>query len=259
MKMRRIPSRVYEIYERLFELKQGERSVLEFYGESKSLIDELKMHQPAVTDASTLRGFHQDLAMSKFVSGLSPSLRSQMRSQILGGDSIYCAATFSRVMRVFTGADVSPAPSVEQFAMASERGRGRGHDRDFRGRVSFEDVNPMVAGKVALIRGPDNESIARGISISLRSAGRSLVALNGHNRLILTFLHLVVLFMLLYSLPLALSLCCYHRMSMTDCVSSSSLRPVIDSCIPFTYEYLYCISSKTLDIRLSSLIPHDMY
>ena len=37
-------SRVFEIYECLFELKQKDRSVLEFYGELKNLIDELEMH-----------------------------------------------------------------------------------------------------------------------------------------------------------------------------------------------------------------------
>ena len=44
------PSRAFEIYEML---KQGDRSVSEFYGELKSLVDELEMHQPAVTDAAT--------------------------------------------------------------------------------------------------------------------------------------------------------------------------------------------------------------
>jgi len=57
------PSRVFEIYERLFELKQGGRSVPEFYNELKGLIDELEMHQPAVTDAATLREYLQDLAV----------------------------------------------------------------------------------------------------------------------------------------------------------------------------------------------------
>jgi len=49
------PSSVFEIYERMFELKQGDRFVLEFYNELKGLIDELEMHQPAVTDTATLR------------------------------------------------------------------------------------------------------------------------------------------------------------------------------------------------------------
>jgi len=42
-------SRVFEIYERLFELKQRDRSVPEFYGKLKGLIDELEMHQPRET------------------------------------------------------------------------------------------------------------------------------------------------------------------------------------------------------------------
>jgi len=73
------PSRVFEIYECMFELKQGDRFVPEFYGELKGLIDELEMHQLSVTDAATLRGYRQDLAVSKFISGLSPILRSQVR------------------------------------------------------------------------------------------------------------------------------------------------------------------------------------
>ena len=59
--------KVFEIYERLFELKQRDRSVPEFYGELKVLIDELEMHQPSVTDAATLREYRQDLAVSKFL------------------------------------------------------------------------------------------------------------------------------------------------------------------------------------------------
>ena len=52
------PSRVFEIYEWLFELKQGDKSVAEFYREIKGLVDELETHQPVVTDAATLWGYH---------------------------------------------------------------------------------------------------------------------------------------------------------------------------------------------------------
>jgi len=38
------PSRVFGIYERLFELNRGDKSIPEFYGELKGLIDELEMH-----------------------------------------------------------------------------------------------------------------------------------------------------------------------------------------------------------------------
>ena len=107
------PSRVFEIYERLFELMQGYPFVHE-YEELKSLIDELEKYQPVVTDAATLRGYRQDLAVSKFLSVLSPSLRSQVRVQILGGDNILTlTATIFRVMRVSTGYGVSFAPTIE--------------------------------------------------------------------------------------------------------------------------------------------------
>ena len=63
-------SRVFEIYEHLFKLKHGDKSMAEFYRELKSLVDELEMHQPVVTDPTILRGYRQDLAVSKFLSGL---------------------------------------------------------------------------------------------------------------------------------------------------------------------------------------------
>ncbi|XP_020265126.1 uncharacterized protein LOC109840777 [Asparagus officinalis] len=133
-------SRVFEIYERLFALKQGDRSVPDFFGELKGLIDELEMHQPALADAATLLGYHRDLAVSKFLSGVHPTLQSQVRRQILGGDIIpSLTATFSRIMQVFTGvsSDTSapPPPSVDQSAMFSSRGKGYGRGRD-RGRDS---------------------------------------------------------------------------------------------------------------------------
>ena len=46
----------------------------EFYEKLKSLIDELEIHQPAVTDAVTLRRYRHDLAVSKFLSLLSLSI-----------------------------------------------------------------------------------------------------------------------------------------------------------------------------------------
>ena len=42
--------------------------------------------------------------------------------------------TFSRVIRVSTGSDVSSAPSIEQSAMIPERGRDRGLGHDLGGR-----------------------------------------------------------------------------------------------------------------------------
>ena len=69
----------------MFELKHGNKSVPEFYIELKDLIDELEMHQPSVTNAATLRGYRQNLAVLKSLSDLSPSLRFQVCGQKLGG------------------------------------------------------------------------------------------------------------------------------------------------------------------------------
>ena len=55
-------SRVLKIYECLFELKQRDKSMPEFYGELKDLIDKLEIHQPVVTNEATLKGYRQDLA-----------------------------------------------------------------------------------------------------------------------------------------------------------------------------------------------------
>ena len=47
----------------MFELKQKDKSVSESYGELKGLIHELEMHQSVVTNATTLRRYHQDLVV----------------------------------------------------------------------------------------------------------------------------------------------------------------------------------------------------
>jgi len=50
-----------------------------------------------------------------------------VQGQILGGDSILTlTVTFSRVMRVSTGANVSSASFIEQSVIISGRDRGRG-------------------------------------------------------------------------------------------------------------------------------------
>ena len=170
------PSRVFEIYERLFDIKHGDRYVPEFYEkELKGLIDELEMHQPSVTDVATLRGYCQVLALSKFLSGLSPTLRFQVRGQILGRDSIRTlTSTFSRVMRVSIGTDASSAPSIQQSAMVS----GRGHGRHRAAILEDEDVDlldvdmaRMEADRVPLRKDPVNADTVDAVITSPKSAG----------------------------------------------------------------------------------------
>jgi len=188
------PSRVFDIYERLFELKTGDIFVSEFYGELKGLINELEMHQHVVTDAATLRGYHQDLAGSKFLSGLSPTLRSQVQGQILRGDNIpTLATTFSRVMaRVSNGSDISSTPSsLSSFMGVAEVVAAISEDED----VDPLDVNVniMEADRVPLKNASDNVSIVDVVISCPKSVGRNLVDLSGHNYLSLILLPCVVL------------------------------------------------------------------
>jgi len=96
-----------------------------------------------------------------------------------------------------------------------------------------EGVVPIVVDRLLVTRGPGNVSIARGIITSLRSIKKILVALNGHNWLMLILLPLVILptFILLLQLLtlvlLALPLLLYHMRSMIGCASSSSPRIII--------------------------------
>jgi len=111
------------------------------------------MHRPTVTDVVMLREYRQDLVVSIFYLAWV-SLRSQVQGQILKGESIpILIATFSRVMRIFTGANISPASSIEQSAMVSESGRDRGRGRNFGGGCgSFVGDRGMVVDKMLLIR-----------------------------------------------------------------------------------------------------------
>ena len=160
-------------------------------------MDELEMHQPTVTDASTLRGYRQDIAVSKFLSGLSPPLRSQMRGQMLGGDSIsVLAATFSRVMQVSTGFEASSAPSIEQSVMIFGSGRGRGRGRDFGGRgrrFIGGGCGSYGSRQSAFEKAPSNVGIVDLAITSPKSAGRNLNVLSGHSYLILVLLPYMVL------------------------------------------------------------------
>ena len=88
----------------------------------------------------------------------------------------------------------------------------------------------IVVDIVALRKDHVNADIVGGIITFLRSAERNLVALNGHIRLILTLLSIVILFMLfqpLFLVLLVLLLQYFHMLSMIGCTNSSSLRTTI--------------------------------
>ncbi|XP_020254383.1 uncharacterized protein LOC109831471 [Asparagus officinalis] len=96
-------SRVFEIYERLFALKQGDKSVSEFFGELKGLIGELEMHQPVVADAARLLGYRRGLTVSTGVISdtIAPSQPTMDQSAMFSDQGIV-------VMAMIQGEDVAP-------------------------------------------------------------------------------------------------------------------------------------------------------
>jgi len=172
--------------------------------------------------------------VSKFLSGLGPLLRYQVRGQILRGDNIpTLTATFSRVMCVSIGDGMSSGPSIEQSAW-------------FPGVIEvavvvmiviLEDVDPLEGGRgpyggrqSGFDKGPCQCRHCERNNHYLGSAGINLIALNGQNWLILTLLPLMILLMLLQPLLIFFfwfSHLILHRLSMIGCANSSSLRIII--------------------------------
>ncbi|XP_020266951.1 uncharacterized protein LOC109842493 [Asparagus officinalis] len=109
----------------------GDKSVPKFFGELKGLIDELEMHQPAVADVTTLLRYRRDLAVSKFLSGLHPTLQSQVSTGVISDTTA-----------------PSP-PTIDQSAIFSGRGRGhgRGHGRDSEGGCGSFGGRPCESDK----------------------------------------------------------------------------------------------------------------
>ena len=128
------------------------------------------------------------------------------------------------------GDDVSHAPTIEQSAMISGRGRGCSRGCDFGGRGSLGGGRGSYGGRQSgFDKGQCQCKYCGEIITSFRSAKRNLIALNEHKWLILTLLPLVILLMLLQPLMvlLVLPLWYFHRLSMIDYARSSSLRTVI--------------------------------
>ena len=208
-----------------------------------------------------MREYHQDLAMSKFFSGLSPSLRSQMRRQILRENSIPIITTsFSRVVCVnWRWCVICTNYWTVYHDLCTWK-----RPWFWRTWVLWWRRTWLLVNGVALIKDHVDADIVGGIITSLRSTRRNLVALNRHSWLILTLLPPVILLMLLQPLflvLLVLPLWYFPRLGMIGCANSSSLRTTIQQLMHplFRYGRLYCLFIQTLNIRFWSIIPHDLY
>ncbi|KAL0379315.1 UNVERIFIED_CONTAM: Retrovirus-related Pol polyprotein from transposon RE2 [Sesamum radiatum] len=104
-------SRVFELYEKLFSLKQDGRSVFAYFTSLKGTADEILLYHPLSCDAQTRKNQCEDFLLAKFLSGLDTNL-SIVRDHLLASDSVPTLSNaLSRVLRVTTGSIDSPASS----------------------------------------------------------------------------------------------------------------------------------------------------
>ena len=105
--------RVVEIFETLLTLKQGDLSLQAHFGRMHALIQEVDLYQPPTTDLMTLKRYCAELYAGIYLSGLRPSIASQLRGSLLSGDHVPCITTiFSAALRVTIGMPSLPLSSV---------------------------------------------------------------------------------------------------------------------------------------------------
>ena len=105
--------RVVEIFETLLTLKQGDLSLQAHFGRMQALIQEVDLYQPPTTDLVTLKRYRAEHYASIYLSGLRPSIASQLRGSLLSGDHVPGITTiFSAALRVTTGMPSLPLSSA---------------------------------------------------------------------------------------------------------------------------------------------------
>ena len=84
-------SRVFEVYEQLFTLRQDDRSVQEHFTLLRSLLNDLEIYQPWTAEITQMKQYREELAVAMYLFSLNPDLSSQIREQILGTNFRNCA------------------------------------------------------------------------------------------------------------------------------------------------------------------------
>ena len=116
-------SRVYELYEQIFAMRQSGRSLPDYYSSLKTLWDQLLQHRPFTTDVTTQKQHWEEFMMASLLSGLDPELRG-FKDQILASDTLPSAANaYSRLLRSSLGqAQSTVGSSLSSSALVSSSG-----------------------------------------------------------------------------------------------------------------------------------------
>ena len=137
-------SRTVEIFESMFTCTQGDQSLQDHFGRLQSLVQELSLYQPPTTDLRTLERYREELIAGVYLSGLRPSIASQIHGQVLSGTQVPdMTSIFSSALRVSTGVTLSarvtsstgpssstsfPLPESSALLVSGTRGREGGRN-----------------------------------------------------------------------------------------------------------------------------------
>ncbi|PIN00430.1 hypothetical protein CDL12_27069 [Handroanthus impetiginosus] len=141
-------SRVFELYEKIFSLKQdgsNVRSVTDYFASLKGAADEILLYHPLGCDAQTSKTQWNEFLVAKFLSGLHPNLRF-VRDNLLANDTVPTLSNaLSRVLQVATTGSSEPlsTPTTKIWAMGI---RGR----DPVPPAAVGDIAAKVTGQLTL-------------------------------------------------------------------------------------------------------------
>ncbi|KAL5724121.1 hypothetical protein ACHQM5_007422 [Ranunculus cassubicifolius] len=115
-------SRVYELYEQIFSMKQGDKSLPEYYSTMKNLWEQLLQHCPFTADLKVQKKHWEEFTIATLLCGLNSSLQG-FKDQILASETLPSAASaYSRLLRSTLGNN--SATSLESSALLSTPSRG---------------------------------------------------------------------------------------------------------------------------------------
>ena len=80
--------RVVEIFESLLTCKQGDLSLQAYFSRLQALIQEVDLYQPPTNNHVTFKRYRAELYAGIYLSGLCPSIASQLRGSLLSSDRV---------------------------------------------------------------------------------------------------------------------------------------------------------------------------
>ena len=86
-------SRVYELHGQLHSLKLADKSYQDYYSQFRSIVTELEIYQPVVSDIATIKQQRNDLYICAFLDRLPPNIRQQLNGKVFSSEKVHSVAS----------------------------------------------------------------------------------------------------------------------------------------------------------------------